>query len=43
MLIDSVPPATMHWAAPEPMRSAANAIDCSPDEQNLLSVIAGIE
>src|SRR5499433_3617814 len=24
------------------MRSAANAIDCSPDEQNRLSVIAGI-
>src|SRR5215467_2614799 len=40
MLIDSVPPASMTSAEPERMRSAAMAMDCSPDEQNRLMVMA---
>jgi hypothetical protein len=39
-LIDSVPPATTAPANPHIIRSAANAIDCSPDEQNRLIVTA---
>ncbi len=40
MLIDSVPPAMIADAAPHMMRSAANAIACSPDEQKRLIVTA---
>ena len=43
MLIDSVPPANMQWAAPDAIRSAAKAMDCNPDEQNRFNVIAGTE
>src|SRR5260221_14462774 len=39
-LIDSVPPATTIDADPHMMRSAANAIACSPDEQKRLTVTA---
>src|ERR1035438_10125317 len=38
--IDSVPPATMTSAPPLMMRSAAIAIDCSPEEQKRLIVSA---
>src|SRR5438034_6816548 len=39
-LIDSVPPATIVEAKPHMTRSAAYAIACRPDEQNLLTVTA---
>ena len=38
----SAPPATMTFAWPAMMRSAARAIDCSPEEQNRLIVIAEV-
>ena len=38
MLIDSLPPATMMCAPPARMRSAAMAIDCSPELQKRLMV-----
>src|SRR6266403_4808503 len=38
--MDSVPPATMTWAEPERMRSAARAMACRPEEQKRLMVIA---
>src|SRR5690348_6876500 len=38
--MDSVPPATITSAPPPAMRSAAIAIDCNPDEQKRLIVIA---
>ncbi len=41
IVIDSVPPATTTSANPARIRSAAIAIDCSPEEQNRLIVIAG--
>src|SRR6476659_2625367 len=43
MLIDSVPPAMIARAEPHMIRSAANAIACSPDEQNRLMVTAEAE
>ena len=39
-LIDSAPPATIVVAKPVMIRSAAEAIDWSPDEQNRLTVTA---
>src|SRR6202171_1072540 len=38
--IDSKPPASATWALPVRMRSAAMAIDCNPEEQNRLMVMA---
>src|SRR5688572_5378414 len=38
----SVPPAMMAFAEPPLMRSAANAIACSPDAQNLFTVTADV-
>src|SRR5579864_1610923 len=40
MVIDSVPPATAASPCPAMMRWAAIAMDCSPDEQKRLMVIA---
>src|SRR5271155_159778 len=41
-LMDSVPPATITWAWPDMMRSAARAMACKPEEQKRLMVIAEV-
>ena len=41
MVIDSVPPATATSYSPEVMLWAAWAMDCRPDEQKRLMVMAG--
>ena len=41
IVIDSVPPATATWIMPAWIACAAWAIDCVPDEQKRLIVIAG--
>ena len=40
--MDSVPPATITSANPAMMRSAANAMDCNPEEQKRLTVTAEV-
>ncbi len=42
MLMDSAPPATMTFACPAMMRSAARAIACRPEEQKRLMVMAEV-